>query len=189
MGEINYLPRFTEENGAAGDVPFAISTRDSSPSVVLAAGGQAKAMKVTELLDGAVRSRAICYGSMILDITLTGMFVARSCTGVACRFTCGAMCMLVSMRCTRRRTCPANMCTERTEITVMLRSASQRIHGCATNIGAIEIDQGAIGCATFANVSRSTRLGCMDSFFTCLDTGLQVVFVHFGSLHMVSIAG
>jgi len=117
------------------------------------------------------------------------MFVACSCTGFAGCFTCGAMRMLFSMWCTRRCTCPADMRTERTEVTVMLRAASQRIHGCTANIGAVEIDQCTIGFATFANVSRSTRLGCMDRFFTCLDTSLQVVFVRCGSLHIVLRSG
>ena len=52
----------------------------------------------------------------------------------------------------------------------MLGPTSQSIHGCATNIGAIEIDSCAIGFTIFANVSRSTRLSCMDGFFTCLDS-------------------
>lgn len=81
------------------------------------------------------------------------------------------------------------MRTERTEVAVMLRSASQRIHGCAANIGAIEIDQCTIGPPTLANVGRSTCLGGMDGFFTCLDTGLQVVLVTRRSLHMVLLSG
>jgi tartrate dehydratase alpha subunit/fumarate hydratase class I-like protein len=77
------------------------------------------------------------------------------------------------------------MRTERAEVAVMLRPARQRIHRCAANVGAIEIDQCTLGFAAFANVSRSTRLGSMDGFFTCLDTGLQIFLVRSGSLHMV----
>lgn len=41
---------------------------------------------------------------------------------------------------------------------------------------------------TLANVSRSTCLGSMDGFFTCLDTGLQVILVTRRSLHMVLLS-
>ena len=120
-----------------------------------------------------------------LHVTFAGMLITCSSTGFARSFAGGAMCVLVCMRCACGRACSANVRTKGTKVAMMLRPSSQNVHGCAANVSAIEIDQCTIGFATFANISRSTRLGSMDGFFARLDTGLQVVLVRCACLHMV----
>lgn len=118
-------------------------------------------------------------------MALGRMLVALGRTPLAGLLTPGAMVVLAGMQSAGCGAGSAKMGAQRTKVAMVLRAARQCPQGGAADIGAIQINQGALRRAAFPDIGGSAFQACMQRLFTGFDTSNQVL-VFPDSRHVVS---